>query len=428
MRTLSILLSAATPLAALDLEMLTPPGEATSFGRILAVSTGGDHMAGEVIRLAGLETEAATWSATGGMSLVSIEPQDPAGEAATGISDDGRVVAGWHMRDRGTGFIRRTGASNPVLTNNQNYKVLALSPDGSVAVGKDATRRESINNYACRWDTTTGARTTVSDLSGGVTDAAFLAISADKATCVGYGVNGSGRAAVRSVNGGALSVVGELGGGRYFSEARGVSADGSVIVGRSLSANGMEAFRWTSSGIEGLGDLPGGAFVSEACSVSDDGQVVVGVAESELGPEVFVWLEDRGMRSLRTVAKAGGIDLDGWHFGGAWPVLSGNGNVLALNATDPGQAPRLLRLSGLRGAADEGDPPPVVAGFKRGNRFRVGLETEPGLRYQLQCSETMGEDADWENVGSPVTGDGSMAEFEAPADAPACYFRLVTVP
>lgn len=421
-----ILIMSAGPLAAMEMEILDPPPDASSFGRIMAVSTDGSQMAGEAIMLAGLQREAVIWDATGGMTLAPISAADPAGELATGISDDGTVVAGWYLTNRSTGFALVTDETDPALTNNQDFRVHALSPDGGTGVGTDAVSVNSYDFNAAIWNLESGARTAVADLSGGATDAAFLAISADGGTCVGYGEDSSGRLAVRSDAGGPLVPLGELPGGRAFSEARGVSADGDVVVGRSRSSNGMEAFRWTSDGIEGLGDLPGGAFVSEACSVSNDGRVIVGVAESELGSEVFVWLEGRQMRSLRTLAKAGGIDLDGWHFGGAWPVLSGDGNVLALNATDPGQAPRFLRLSGLRAVAAGTNPPPATVCKFVGDDFRVCFAAEPGLRYQVQCSLTLAAE-DWEDYGEPVIGDGSEVEVVMPVESARCFYRLVVM-
>ena len=425
MRTILILMLSVAPLAAMELQILTPPTNTTSFGRILTVSTDGTQMAGEAIVLAGLGSEAVTWSATGGMTFVAISPTDPAFETATGVSTDGRVIAGWQRTGRNNGFVRRTGSSSPTLVNFKDYKVHALSRDGTLAVGTDCTAEKSRNYNAARWDTSSGSRSTVADLAGGATDAAFLAVSADKTTCVGYGHDANGRVAVRSVNGGALTVVGDLAGGKVFAEALGVSTNGGVIVGRSLSAMGMEAFRWTSTGgMTGLGDLPGGAFVSEATSTSDEGDVVVGLAESELGPEVFVWTLAQGMRSLRTVASAGGLDLSGWQFAGAWPVVSGNGDVLAVNAIDPGQAPRFVRLSGLRTAV-AGTPAPAVACASAGGNFRVRFVAEPGLRYQLQSVDSLDAGATWQNVGSVITGDGSGVEVAAPADRPSCFFRLV---
>lgn len=426
-RFMLLSLAAIVPLEAMEVQVLTPPADTTSFGRILAVSADGSRLAGEAIVLAGLGREAVTWSASGGMTFVAISPTDPALETATGVSSDGRVVAGWQRSGRDNGFVRRSGTSNPTLVNFKDYRVFALSRDGSLAVGTDATAEKSPNYHAARWDASTGARTTLADLAGGATEAAFLAISADKTTCVGYGHDANGRVAVRSVGGAALSALGDLTGGRVFAEAMGVSSNGGVIVGRSLSARGMEAFRWTSAGMAALGDLPGGAFLSEATGVSDDGALVVGVAESEAGPEVFVWTPEKGMRSLRTVVLAGGIDLGGWQFGGAWPVVSGDGNVLAVNATDPGQSPRFLRLTGLSAAA-AATPAPAVACAAVGGNFRVCLTAQPGLRYQLQSSETMGADAAWENVGTVITGEGSEVKLEVPMDRPSCFFRLMVLP
>lgn len=423
-RIIPFLILTASVHAAMDMQIVEPPADSSSFGRIMAVSSDGSHMAGEAVVLIGLQREAVKWNVTGGMSLAAVSVADPAAEIASGVSDDGTVVAGWHVTTRSTGFVLVEGETAPTLVNNQEYRIHALSSDGSTAVGCDAVDANSFDFNAATWNLASGVRTVIADLAGGTTEAAFLAISSDKGTCVGYGESSSGRLAVRSTGGGALVSLGELPGGHAFSEARGVSGDGSVVVGRSVSASGMEACRWTGGGIEGLGDLPGGAFVSEACSVSDDGQVIVGVAESELGGEVFVWLEGRGMRSLRTVAKAGGIDLDGWHFSGSWPVISGDGNVLALNAIDPGQAPRFLRLSGLRTAAAGQNPLPTTVCGLVGGSFRMEFHAEPALRYQLECSTTLAS-GDWEGIGDPVIGDGSQVEVMVPVDAAACFFRLV---
>ena len=97
------------------------------------------------------------------------------------------------------------------------------------------------------------------------------------------------------------------------SAAYGVSTDGSVIVGWGTSGSGTEAFRWTdASGWVGLGDLPGGTFYSIAWAVSADGSVVVGSSRTDLGDEAFVWDVEHGMRNLKSVLVAGGLDLTGW--------------------------------------------------------------------------------------------------------------------
>jgi len=139
MRLPMMFLLPAAPLAAMEVQILTPPANTMSFGRILAVSADGNQMAGEAIVLAGLGREAVTWSATGGMVFAAISPTDPALEIATGISSDGKVVAGWQRTTRDNGFVRRTGGSNPTLVNFKDYRVCALARDGSIAVGTAPT-------------------------------------------------------------------------------------------------------------------------------------------------------------------------------------------------------------------------------------------------------------------------------------------------
>jgi probable HAF family extracellular repeat protein len=99
------------------------------------------------------------------------------------------------------------------------------------------------------------------------------------------------------------------------STAYGVSAEGSVVVGSAESlAFQKEAFRWTTGGgMVGLGVLPGHT-ESFAQDVSADGSVVVG---SSYNPEVggtdaFIWDAAHGMRSVRDVLVAQGLNLNGW--------------------------------------------------------------------------------------------------------------------
>ncbi len=63
----------------------------------------------------------------------------------------------------------------------------------------------------------------------------------------------------------------------------------------------------------GLGDLSGGDFYSNANAVSADGSVVVGYSKSDSGNEAFIWDAENGMRNLKELLIAGGVEgLDGW--------------------------------------------------------------------------------------------------------------------
>ena len=152
------------------------------------------------------------------------------------------------------------------------------------------------------------------DIVGGSFESGANAVSDDGSVVVGYGWQASGQEASRWTSGSGMVGLGDLAGGVFTSEANAVSDDGSVVVGRGRSASGNEAFRWTSgSGMVGLGDLPGGNFSSQAYGVSSDGSIVVGTGgNASFIMEAFIWDATNGMRSLKDVLVADGVDLTGW--------------------------------------------------------------------------------------------------------------------
>ncbi len=116
--------------------------------------------------------------------------------------------------------------------------------------------------------------------------------------------------------------------GDIVSSACGISADGSTIVGVSFNADDHEAFRWTAStGMVGLGHL--GFDWTWATGVSGDGSVVVGYGRTQPNPqEALIWDETHGMRRLKDVLTAEGLDLTGWRL--TEPAgISDDGNVIA---------------------------------------------------------------------------------------------------
>jgi probable HAF family extracellular repeat protein len=154
-------------------------------------------------------------------------------------------------------------------------------------------------------------------LSGSSSTPLALAISGDASTIVGVATNSAAnneafRGSTSGING-----LGDFAGGMSASEARAVSADGSVVVGYGTSAAGNEAFRWTTSGMLSLGDLPGGSTASIAHGVSADGSIIVGQGQNNsFFNEAFRWTEAGGMTGLgflpggqSTVAY--GISADG---------------------------------------------------------------------------------------------------------------------
>jgi uncharacterized membrane protein len=89
--------------------------------------------------------------------------------------------------------------------------------------------------------------------------------------------------------------------------------DGSVVVGNGATGSGPEAFRWTfADDMEGLGDLDGGLFASNAYAVSPDGSTIVGTGYGASGFEAIIWDEPNGMRSIKQILEANGLNLTGW--------------------------------------------------------------------------------------------------------------------
>jgi probable HAF family extracellular repeat protein len=145
--------------------------------------------------------------------------------------------------------------------------------------------------------------------------------------------------------------LGDIPGGVFWSRASAVSADGSIVVGRGSSSLGAEAFIWSEvDGMNGLGDLGGGPldtadygspFLSIAVDVSADGSTVVGTAASTLPdgarrPEAFVWTARDGMRSIRDILTAEGIDLTGWTLDVATSI-SADGRTIVGTGTRPNE-------------------------------------------------------------------------------------------
>ena len=142
--------------------------------------------------------------------------------------------------------------------------------------------------------------------------------------------------------------------GDIGSIAWGISADGSTIVGASYdSSYDNEAFRWTAStGMVGLGHL--GFDWTWATGVSGDGSVVVGYGRTQPNPqEALIWDETHGMRRLKDVLTAEGLDLNGWRL--TEPAgISDDGNVIAGRGYNTSGAPEgwIVRLNTVLGDPD----------------------------------------------------------------------------
>jgi uncharacterized membrane protein len=124
--------------------------------------------------------------------------------------------------------------------------------------------------------------------------------------------------------------------GHPFGEALGVSANGSAVVGVDFAAsrNQDQAFLWTAhDGTEGLGYLPRETN-SIALATNFNGSIVVGGSSNDKGSVAFIWSAATGMRSIKDILIADGINVRGWKLEDAYGI-SYDGSVITGDGIDP---------------------------------------------------------------------------------------------
>ena len=213
------------------------------------------------------KTQAYRWTPQEGMtSLVELSVLE---SQATGVSDDGRNIAGWISDETGQhAVLWRDGQE--VLRLEAGTVFWAISRNGVWATG---TKAEDSQARAFRWSLGTG-----------------------------------------------LEFLGEAAYGCY---GRAISEDGSVVVGQGA---GTQPFRWTvGNGMESLGAIIAGE-QGYATTLSDDGTTVGGVLFQS---GAFLWTEANGLRGLKHVLQTDhGMDLANWTLNSVW-AISGDGRVVA---------------------------------------------------------------------------------------------------
>lgn len=296
------------------------------------ISADGSVVVGDIVN--GSNFEAFRW--TGGVMTGAL------GSVGTGtsshayaVSENGSVVVGGNytggkwVASIWTGGVM-TGLG--ILYGGTGSYAYGVSADGSVVAG--ATYSGS-NWEAFRW-TQAGGMTGLGFIHWwGYGSSAAQGISADGSVVVGGDYKSDYNwQAFRWTQAGGMTGLGFLPGGNH-SYANGVSADGSVVVGESHNGSNLEAFRWTQAdGMTGLGFLGTGT-TSYAYGASADGGVVVGKSHNGSNYEAFRWTLATGMASVAGWLAGGGVTVPaGWGLYEAKGV-SGNGNVVVGNATDP---------------------------------------------------------------------------------------------
>lgn len=289
-------------------------------------------------------------------SFVVFEPE--IGEQSSfglGISDDGQTVVGiagasistldrlWKWTPR-AGNEDLPGLQNWIFYKNQLARVEAgpvdyrlrtesgfldlpglsinedepsfFSRDGSVAAGDTFFFPAS---QAYRWSEALGVQRLIGSTGPQIPNSGVSAASSDGSVLVGHSLM-AGRSEATLWRDGVPLGLGFLSSpvGSVTSEALDVSGDGSVVVGTSFPgpsgpvSERIEAFVWTGNGgMKGLGFLPGHV-ESYAIKISADGRIVLGSGNSATGREGFLWTEAGGMRTIKEVLIAAGIDVSGW--------------------------------------------------------------------------------------------------------------------
>ncbi|MBL9163112.1 MAG: hypothetical protein JNL18_10285 [Planctomycetaceae bacterium] len=272
------------------------------------------------------------------------------------VSADGSIVVGFSTSTIGGEAFRWTEAGgmvglgflSPAAPDSDGW---GISADGSIIVGESGGK-------AFKWTqsdgmTSLGAGRAVAASNDGSKIVGFgdvtngHAVTPDGAVWVGASNFGSGQEAFRATSGG-VQPLGDVPGFDFASVALGITPDGSVIVGQSnafLDPDGRGfpvettvAIRWTESeGMVPIGDLPGGGHGSTATDVSADGSVIVGWGVSAIDSEAYRWMAATGVRSIRELLLAEGIDTlaMGWTLGQANGV-SADGRIIVGTGVGPG--------------------------------------------------------------------------------------------
>ncbi len=288
---------------------------------------------------------AVRWSDQTGLSSLGELAGGDVASLALGVSNDGSVVVGVSDSDFGSEAFRWTQATGMVGLGDQPgdgvFRLATdVTADGSVLVGSGKVDG-SVFSPAVRWSQGDGL-TDLGPPPDGTLSIVATGVSSDGSVVVGDLQEDftdpsldNRREAFRWTQETGIVNLGDLPGGRIYVITTGVSADGSTVVGRGTSESGDEAFRWTQeAGMIGLGDFPGGAFSSTAEAASGDGSVVVGRGWDESGSVAFVWDERHGLRSVKEVLMASGLDLAGWDLlSASW--VSGDGLMIIGDAHDP---------------------------------------------------------------------------------------------
>ena len=238
---------------------------------------------------------------------------------ATAISADGSVIVGWtHYFDtiswsaRQMAFIwtAQGGFHTIPASNGNNYIPHALSSDGSVIVGEAGS--SSTYRYAVIFHWDDSIETMLGSYWYGVQ---AIGVSHDGLRIAGSGVYGSSGYYPRrtflydEVEG--YQLIGDSS-SDAFTKATALSADGQLIAG-VLDATDSSIFRWSeSTGLIDAGTLSG-ALNTGIVAVNETGDIMVGRAGTVNNWSAVIWDQTSGYQLLAEyAAQTLSLDLQGW--------------------------------------------------------------------------------------------------------------------
>jgi probable HAF family extracellular repeat protein len=201
---------------------------------------------------------------------------------------------------------------------------MGLSPDGSVAVGRDIAY-SPYGTEATRW-TLSGGLVGLGDLIPRPYNSAAYDVSNDGVIVGTAAFSSDTQQAFRWTESGGMVGLGVLS-GMTRGQGRAVSYDGSIVVGDCGPSTNYDAgavpFRWTqATGMTSLG-LPTGASAARAAETSADGSVIVGdFTLTTGGVGAWRWTEADGFTNLGNLSFVQFTRAQG---------ISGNGQVIIGN-------------------------------------------------------------------------------------------------
>ncbi|WP_158008750.1 autotransporter domain-containing protein [Rhizobium sp. AC27/96] len=212
---------------------------------------------------------------------------------ATGLSADGRVVAGWVATPSGNIGYRWNGAELIEFGNGaQSFDIRDVSANGQIVVGQAINPTTGMPEMV-RW--TSGAGLEYSGALNGLSTMA-RGVNGDGSVIVGSA--GKTQSSARAVVWTRETGLSDLGPGALYD----VSKDGTIATG--WGAGGASI--WKRTGNDWQVQPIGGVY---AYGISENGSLVAGATNSQV-LQPFLWSAEKGLVTLDTLGRKGGFGND----------------------------------------------------------------------------------------------------------------------